>query len=98
MGNVINWEGLEERRRERQRAKIIAELERQANAQLGSSKGVLSSLLRNSSVAHCDRFQRRHSYRGQDSCRFSGQLSLETGGRKRSEQIKVRHRRTPSEY
>jgi hypothetical protein len=38
MGNVINREGLEERRRERQRAKIIAGLERQANAQLAPPK------------------------------------------------------------
>jgi ferric-dicitrate binding protein FerR (iron transport regulator) len=33
MGNVTSPEELAERRRERQRAKIIAELERQANAQ-----------------------------------------------------------------
>jgi tRNA(Arg) A34 adenosine deaminase TadA len=33
MGSVIGSEELAERRRERQRAKIIAELERQCNAQ-----------------------------------------------------------------
>jgi len=79
---VLSPEKLEERRWERQRAKIIAELERQATVRLSSPKEfsrhfyeILLSLIGivfSAGVLIADKI-----------VAYSGQLSLETGGRKK---------------